>query len=85
MSPTTFRFNLPVDITEESIRALLLDLQDKGLLYHIDDSPFEVITSVTGERTFSDEEAYALHGFWDMAKAIFFWDDIWDLYPEVSL
>lgn len=84
MSQVTFRFNLPVDITQETVRALLLDLHDKGLLYHIDDDPFEVITSISGDRTFSDEEAYALSGFWGKVESHFCWDDVWALYPEVA-
>ena len=85
MSQSSIRFSLPSEITEDTIRTLLLELQEKGLLYHIDDDPMEVITSISGERTFTDDEACALHEFWVNVDKSMNWDDVWALYPEVNL
>jgi hypothetical protein len=35
-------------------------LSKRGLLFHVDDDPAEIIATSTGERAFSDEEAAAL-------------------------
>lgn len=84
MSQLIPRFSLPSEITEDTIRALFIDLQDKGLLYNVDDNPSEVITSISGERTFTDAESNALRDFWEKVDAHMCWDDVLSLLLEVD-
>jgi hypothetical protein len=80
----TFRLTFPSEISKGSIKTFLLDLDSKGLLYHIDDDPREVFYNWT-ERTFTDAEAYALIGFWEAAAKVIPWDEIWqDCFPETN-
>lgn len=83
----TLRFVLPPEfnINLDTVRQFLLQLEELGLLYHIDDDPFEVITNPQGDRLFTDSECYALIGFWDIVQARLSWDDVWEkAFPETD-
>jgi len=49
-------------ITEESFHEFCVELHRIDKLYHFEDNPFD-ITSIKGERVFTDEEADALSLF----------------------
>ena len=84
---TLFRLpSMPEDINSDSMREFLLELKNIGMLYHIDDDPRQVFNHATGERTFSNAEAYALIGLFNACTigGKLPWDDIWDCMPPIE-
>lgn len=74
----------PDILTLESIKDFLQSLKDNGFLYHIDDDPFTIWTKTNSEskRLFTNEECYALIGFWLATHSAYFtWEEIWSVYP----
>lgn len=81
----TTRFTLPAETTLDSVRQFLLQLEGLGLLYHIDDDPFEVYTGLNGPRLFTDTECYALIGFWNLVQSRLSWDEVWgQAFPRTN-
>jgi len=69
-------------ITKESVTKFFLDLDNLGLLYHIDDSPFDIWDD--GERTFTDYECLVLQGILYHFGESMSWDDVWDCMPKIE-
>lgn len=53
------KLSKPITTLNEA-KAWIRALVDEGLLFHFEDSPYDVVDATTNERTFSDEEAMVL-------------------------
>jgi len=57
---TTSRIPALRDTSFDGMLTWFAKLSIRGLLFHVDDDPAEIIDASTGKRTFSDEEAATL-------------------------
>lgn len=80
---TTFRLNMPSEVTLETVKVFLHDLESQGLLYHIDDDPFDVFNNEGP--TFSSAESWALIGFFNQVRRDLDWNEVWEeCVPDIT-
>ena len=65
---------------EKVVKDLFAVLVSRGLLYHIDDDPSDMIDG-NGKEVFTAEEAAALNDFWSWVAEEVDWDTVWDWFP----